>query len=142
MSPLSEPLVESLTVKLWSLVAAKVETHIAAEMGQVQLELVEMAQRHRESGTEYGRTVADRLEATSGRLARQWLLLSRLRIGCMPAASSAGGITSVGPRSANGSNNAKRSRGRPRRNTPLGLDVPDQQVSSDAAEPPCQEIPS
>jgi hypothetical protein len=123
MSTPIESLVESLAIKLWGLAAAKVEVRIEAELAAVQRDLLAEARQLRELGTELGNAVADRLEATNKRITREWAVMEQ-SLCSQPLLARQGGR-----RFANGAvpaepNLARRSRGRPRKNSlsdPTGM---------------------
>jgi hypothetical protein len=136
-----ENLVESLALRLWGLVAVKVEARMVVELAVVRAELLAEAQQHRELGTELGKAIADGFEAASERITREWMVMEKT-LCSQPVTGGkdrhhvANDSILLGRKPSDG----KRSRGRPRKSAPSGLGVSEQETSAISAGTPNKEL--
>jgi hypothetical protein len=136
-----ENLVDSLSLRLWGLVAVKVEARMVVELAAVRGELLNQALKHRELGTDLGKVVADGLEAASERIMRDWMA-SDLGLSARTVGGRKDGnrdLISAFPASRTQSDE-KRSRGRPRKNSLPRLGDGEHESSSVSTGAPIKEL--
>ncbi len=109
-------LLDSLSVRLWSLVAVKVAARMAEESVAVQCALLDQAEQYRSLQTEVGQAIAERLDTLAARIARDWAAIEEtLVFRSAPTnrdrRSGASSPATLGKEPAG----AKRSLGRPRK---------------------------
>jgi hypothetical protein len=135
-----ENLVDSLSLRLWGLVAVKVEARMVVELAAVRGELLDEAQKHRELGTDLGQIVADGLEAASEKITRDWMTIEALSTRPVGGRKDGHRDATNSIHAARSQSDEKRSRGRPRKNSLPLLGDSEQESASISSGAPSKEL--
>jgi hypothetical protein len=141
LPPVADRLLKRLRVGLWTIAASQIEVGIAAELADVQRELLEQATTYRETGSELGNALAVRLEAAAARITAALADADDVLQGSTDVASRrrpARDKTSL----PSPDGEMKRSRGRPRKSTPVAAQAARDEAPVDLIPVPREEAVS
>jgi hypothetical protein len=115
----AEKLLQRIGAALWAIAIARVDTRLAAELAEIQTELIAQAQEYRSQQSELGEALAVRLEDAAERVARDWISTEQSKGSAPHAGASSRRRTASGSLELSGEQSAaRRPRGRPRKAVP------------------------